>query len=203
MKNPDLLRRFGQQKCRALVVGIGVIFLLFVAFGNAAAASGEDGGSKGWGKLDWFRLMNFALLLAILVFLLRKPIAQTLSARIKSIREQLESLEAQKAEAEKQLAEYNDKLSKLESEAKKIVESYIKQGKEAKAKILKETQTAAEKLQAQARRNIEHEFEKARQELQREVLEKSLAKAEETLKKEITDRDQDKLVDEYLKKVVA
>jgi len=203
MKNSAWLRRFGRQKFRLIVVGIGFVLFLFTAFGLAAAASGEDGGSKGWGKLDWFRLMNFALLMVILVFLLRKPIAQALSSRIKSIQEQLESLEAQKAEAEKQLANYNDQLSKLESEAKKIVESYIKQGKEAKAKILKETQTMAEKLQAQAHRNIEHEFEKARQELQREVLEKSLAKAEQTLKKEITDRDQDKLVDEYLKKVVA
>jgi F-type H+-transporting ATPase subunit b len=39
--------------------------------------------------------------------------------------------------------------------------------------------------------------------LQREVVEKSLVKAEETLKKAITDQDQDKLVDEYLDKVVA
>ena len=35
------------------------------------------------------------------------------------------------------------------------------------------------------------------------VVEKSLAKAEETLKKAITAQDQDKLVDEYLDKVVA
>jgi F-type H+-transporting ATPase subunit b len=202
MKNPAFLRRFGHPKFRAIVVGIGIV-LFCIAYGTAVAASGEDGGSKGWGKLDWFRLMNFALLVVLLVFLLRKPISQALSSRIKGIQEQLESLEAQKTEAEKQLAKYNDKLSQLESEAQKIVESYIKQGKEAKAKILKETEAAAEKLQAQARRNIEHEFEKARQELQREILEKSLAKAEETLKKEITGRDQDKLVDEYLKKVVA
>jgi len=202
MKIPAFLRGFGHQKFWAISAGIGVV-LLCIAFGTAAAASGEDGGSKGWGRLDWFRLMNFALLVAVLVYLLRKPISQTLSSRTKSIQEQLESLEAQKAEAEKQLAKYNDQLSKLESEAQKIVENYIKQGKEAKAKILKETEAAAEKLQAQARRNIEHEFEKARQVLQREVLEKSLGKAEETLKKEITNRDQDKLIDEYLKKVVA
>ena len=202
MKNPAFLRQFGHPKFRTIAVSIGIA-LLCIAWGTAVAASGEDGGSKGWGKLDWFRLMNFALLMVVLVFLLRKPISQALSSRIKSIQEQLESLEAQKEEAEKQLANYNDKLSQLESEAQKIVESYIKQGKEAKSKILRETEAAAEKLQAQARRNIEHEFDKAKQELQREILEKSLAKAEETLKKEITNQDQDKLVDEYLKKVVA
>ena len=196
------LRRFGHHKLRTALAGTGIV-LLCIALGTAAIASGEDGGSTGWGKMDWFRLMNFALLVVLLVLFLRKPISEALSSRIKNIQEQLESLEAQKAEAEKQLAKYNDKLSELESEAQKIVEGYIKQGKEAKAKILKEAEAVAQKLQAQARHNIEQEFEKARQELQREVLEKSLAKAEQTLKKEITNQDQDKLVDEYLKKVVA
>ena len=182
-----------------------LILLLFFSFSvpTALGASGEDSGAKGWTSTDWFRVMNFTVLAIALVFLLRKPLSQALGARIKGIKDQLEDLEARKAEAEKQLAQYNDKLSQLESEAEKIVEGYIKQGHEAKAKILKEAEETAEKLQVQARRNIEHEFDKARQELQREVVEKSLIKAEETLKKAITAQDQDKLVDEYLDKVVA
>jgi len=138
-----------------------------------------------------------------LFFILRKPVSQALSSRIKDIKEQLESLEVQKTEAEKQLAQYNEKLSQLESEAEKIVDGYIKQGNEAKAKILKEAERTAEKLQDQAKRNIEHEFAKAKQKLQQEVVESSLQKAEESLKKKITAQDQDKLVDEYLIKVVT
>ena len=192
------------QRARVIVVGVlFALLLLSLGAGNALGASGGEGGTKGWVATDTWRVMNFVVLLVALIFVLRKPISQALSSRIKNIREQLESLEAHKAEAEKQLAQYNEKLSQLESEAEKIVEDYIKQGNEAKAKILKEAQATAEKLQVQARRNIEHEFGKARQELQREVVEKSLAKAEETLKKTITAQDQDKLVDEYLDKVVA
>ena len=174
-----------------------------LSLGTALAASGGDSGSKGWQNLDWYRLMNFVVLAGVLVFILRKPVSQALSSRIKDIKEQLESLEVQKAEAEKQLAQYNEKLSQLESEAEKIVDDYIKQGNETKAKILKEAERTAEKLQAQARRNIEHEFDKAKQKLQQEVVESSLQKAEESLKKEITAQDQDKLVDEYIDKVVA
>ncbi len=147
--------------------------------------------------------MNFVVLAGALVFVLRKPVSQALSSRIKGIQEQLESLEVRRAEAEKQLAQYNEKLSKLESEAVKIVDAYIKQGNEAKAKILKEAEQTAEKLRAQARRNIEHEFDKAKQKLQQEVVESSLQKAKESLKKEITAQDQDKLIDEYINKVVA
>ena len=147
--------------------------------------------------------MNFVVLAGALVFILRKPISQALSSRIKDIQEQLDSLETRRAEAEKRLAQYNEQLSQLESEAAKIVDAYIKQGNEAKAKILKEAEQTAEKLRAQARRNIEHEFDKAKQKLQQEVVESSLQKAEERLKKEITAQDQDKLIDEYINKVVA
>ena len=204
MEIPGFERWSGHQRARVMIVGVLVVLLLLsMGVGNALAASDGETGVKRWIATDTYRVMNFVVLLVALIFILRKPISQALSSRIKNIREQLESLEAQKAEAEKQLAQYNEKLSQLESEAEKIVEGYIKQGNEAKAKILKEAEATAEKLQVQARRNIEHEFGKARQELQREVVEKSLVKAEETLKKAITAQDQDKLVDEYLDKVVA
>jgi len=39
--------------------------------------------------------------------------------------------------------------------------------------------------------------------LQQEALEKALAKAEEIIKNKVTSQDQERLVDEYLKKVVA
>lgn len=202
MKNSDSYRHCGFKTFRRILIGI-LIALLCLSLGTAAAASGESGGGKGWVATDTYRVMNFVVLLVALILILRKPISQALSSRIKTIKEQLESLETQKTEAEKKLAQYNDKLSELESEAEKIIQGYIQQGNEAKAKILKEAESTAEKLQLQAKRNIEHEFNKARQELQQEVVEKSLLQAEEMLKKTISDRDQDKLVNEYLDKVVA
>lgn len=202
MKFSGVERQFGSGKHRKVLIGALVVFLC-LSFGAAMAASGEDSGSKGWGKQDWFRLMNFVVLAGALVFILRKPVSQALSSRITDIQEQLESLETQRAEAEKRLAQYNEKLSQLESEAAKIVDAYIKQGNEAKAKILKEAEKTAEKLRAQARRNIEHEYGKAKQTLQQEVVESALQKAEQRLKQEITTQDQDKLIDEYINKVVA
>jgi len=202
MKFSGCKRQFDWKKHRAILICLVLVFVS-LSLGTALAASGGDSGSKGWQNTDWFRVMNFVVLAGVLFFILRKPVSQALSSRIKDIKEQLESLEVQKTEAEKQLAQYNEKLSQLESEAEKIVDGYIKQGNEAKAKILKEAERTAEKLQDQAKRNIEHEFAKAKQKLQQEVVESSLQKAEESLKKKITAQDQDKLVDEYLIKVVT
>jgi len=91
----------------------------------------------------------------------------------------------------------------LEQEAEKLIEEYIRQGNEAKARIIDEAKKTVEKLEEQARRNIEHEFKQAKIKLQQNILEKALVNAETLIKNNITTQDQDKLVDEYLEKVVA
>jgi F-type H+-transporting ATPase subunit b len=176
---------------------IVILALLVFPMSAALAASG-----KGWVATDWFRVLNFGILAVVLFLILRKPVASALSSRIAGIKKELADLESQKEAAEKKLAEYSDKLSDLEKESEHIVADYIKQGNEAKARILKEAEASA-KLQAQARRNIEHEFDQAKKQLQAEVLEKSLAKAEELIKAKISTDDQNRLVDEYLDKVEA
>lgn len=186
---------------------ICVVMVLILSFSGITIGLSEEGHgeteAKGWGATDTYRVMNFVVLALALFFLLRKPASQALGARIKGIKGQLEELEERKKDAEKELVEYNERLSLLDQEAGKIVQSYIKQGNEAKARILKEAKSAAQKLEEQAKRNIEHEFKRAKFELQEDILEKSLLKAEEIIKNKITVEDQKKQIDEYLEKVVA
>jgi F-type H+-transporting ATPase subunit b len=192
-----------RSKTGTAVMLLSMLLFLIFSTSTAMSSSGGETGAKGWISTDTFRVMNFVVLAVALVFVLRKPLSQALGSRIKGIKEQLEDLEARKGEAEKKLAEYNEKLAQLEKEADKIVEDYIKQGKEAKARILKEAESAAEKLKAQARRNIDHEFEQAKMKLQQEIFEKSLVKAEEIIKSKFSGEDQSRIVDDYLKKVEA
>lgn len=202
MKTPDVGRKqrlFKKGSVMIFVTGVLVLCLL----GVALASSGGEGGTKGWVATDTYRVMNFSVLAIALFLLLRKPVSQALDSRIKGIKEQLVELESKKKEAEKQLAAYNEKFALLEQEAEKLIEEYIRQGQDAKARILEEAEAAAEKLEEQARRNIEHEFKRAKLKLQEEILEKTLVKAEEIIKTKINDEDQEKLVDEYLEKVVA
>lgn len=186
----------------AAVTCMTIIFLLGLAgivWGSSGNGPDEP---KGWVVTDTYRVMNFVVLMAILFFLLRKPISQTFADRIRGIKDQLQELEAKKKEAEMELARYSENLAQLDSEAAKVVAEYIKQGNEAKSRILEEAEHAAEKLEAQAKKNIEHEFEQARSKLQEEIIEKALSKAEEIIKTKITTNDQDRLVEEYLEKVV-
>jgi F-type H+-transporting ATPase subunit b len=177
--------------------------LLLVFGAGAALASGGEGGPKGWVTTDTYRVMNFVVLAFGVFYLLRKPVSRALATRISSIKAQLTELEAKKADAETQLAQVQEKLSQLDQEAETIVAEYIRQGNEARQRILKEAEAAAQKLEEQARRNIDHEFSQARRKLQEDILEQALAKAEGILKGSISAMDQERLVDEYLEKVVA
>ena len=172
-----------------------------------AHAVAEGGGhateSKHWEITDTYKTMNFVVLVAGLFFLLKKPATQALSARILGIKEQLAELEKKKEEAELLLAEHNERISRLGEEADKILEESMKQGEEAKARILKEAAAAAERLEEQAKRSVAYEFKQARQRLREEVLEQALAEAEKLIIKKIKPQDQERLVDEFLEKVVA
>jgi F-type H+-transporting ATPase subunit b len=203
MKNSGSGRPLRSRKFIAALFFLVLLLSVFSISTALGASGGEEGESKGWVLTDTFRVMNFAVLAIVLVYLLRKPLSQALSSRIKVIKDELEDLEARKDGAEKKLAEYNEKLAQLEKEAETIVEDYIKQGHEAKERILKEAESSAEKLKTQARRNIEYEFEQAKLKLQAEIFETSLEKAEDIIKIKFSEDDQDRIVDEYLKKVVA
>lgn len=178
------------------LAGVGAVFF-FAGVGSALAAGAE------WMATDSYRVLNFAVLSALLFFLLRKPAGQVFRGRIQGIRDQLSSLEARKVAAEAELARYNEKIARLEQESSRIIDDYVRQGNEARANILREAEAAAQKMEAQARRSIEYEFKKARIELQQEIFDKAMVRAEEIIKHNITSNDQDRLVDEYLKKVVA
>ncbi len=187
------------------IVGLLVVVSVLFAVGSVLASSEGGGGESTFDKgkdLIW-RIMNFAVLAGALIFLLRKPLAQGLESRRQGIKDQLGDLEKQKQDAEQAVAEYKAKLSRLAKEVEKIMAEYIQEGEVAKAKIIEEARVAAEKLQEQAKKNIEHEFEKARQELKAEMAGQAVAMAEALIKKKIKDEDQERIIGEYLTKVVV
>lgn len=182
-----------------LITGMLCFFLL--VSGLCFASGGND--EIVWKKTDWFKVMNFAVLAIGLFILVRKPVAGALEGRIEGIKEDLRALEAEKLEAEKQLEEYNKRIATLDKEVEKIVSDYHQQGEAAKEKILASARESAEKIEEQAKRNIENEFELARQRLRMDVFAQAVSRAEALVKGEITSEDQDRLVEEYLDKVVS
>jgi len=169
----------------------------------SGGGNGETAHHNAWHDIDTWKVLNFVLLALGCFFIARKPVAQFFSSRTKGIEEELTDLEQKKADAERKLAEYETRFRNLEQESEKIVEDYIKQGEAAKQRILEEAEAQAEKLEDMAKRNIEQEFKAAKTVLKQEVVDRAMEQAQALIKKSITTQDQNRLVDEYLKKVEA
>ena len=200
----DPVSFFGKKRVVAhFFFAMAVFFFLMVFSSLAFASSGGEDGPKGWGSTDTYRVMNFAVLAVGLFFVLRKPVSQGLSDRIEEIKDQLSALELKKKEAEVHLKQYDAQLAALEKEAEDLIAEYVLQGNETKVRILTEAKLAAGKLQEQAQKNIAREFAQAKNSIMDKIMDKALAEAGEIMRKKITEKDHNKLVDEYLKKVIA
>lgn len=201
------MKAFIRMKRARYLISLLVVVSVVFACGTVWASSegGGHGGESSFNKNKdlVFRVMNFALLVGILFFLLRKPMAQGLEARRQGIKDQLADLENQQAEAQRQLAETKQKLTQLDAEVERIMAEYVRMGEAARARILEEARASADKLQEQAKKNIEYEFASAKQQLKAEMAEQAVAMAEEMIRKNIQDQDQERIIDEYLEKVVV
>lgn len=165
----------------------------------------SEGGGHG-GGLNWtdfaYRLVAFLILAGILAKLLKNPISGFLSTRQEEIKRLLEELETKKLEAEKTSAEYRAKLAMLEDEARKIVDDLVAEGELEKQKIIEAAQKQADYIKQQAQFAIQQEYKAAQESLKEEVSELTVAAAEELLRKNIQAEDQERLVQDFMTRVV-
>ena len=178
--------------------------------GAVGESHGDESGDHGGGGIStekkWdlvYRAMNFLAVVIILFFVLRKPIGQFFGNRREEIAETLADLERKKGEAEEDYGKLESRLAELEAERETILAEYISDGEKEKEKIIANAEEMSSRIQAQAEKAIEREIKNAKDALKQEIAELAASLAEGLVKENITDQDQERLVEEYLDKVVT
>jgi len=176
-------------------VGSVLLSCFALAAGGGADRSGD--------LLDLlYRWINFTLLVIILVVVLRKvPVKEYFDSRVEGIKKELEDLKKQREAAEKKAQELESKLKAFEGERKEILAQYKADGLAEKERILAEARDRAKQLLEQADVSIQYELQTAKEKLKDEVVAVAAQKAEEIIAREMTDRDQDRLVNEFIEKL--
>ena len=182
-----------------LSLGVGLLLA-------GAAAASEAGGHGGISPekiqdMIW-RTVNFVVFAAILIKLLAKPAKNFFAQRSQGVAQSLEDLEAKKAAAQAAVKEAEVRLDAVAKEREAILQQYLAEGENEKAKILDKANAVAERLKEMARVSIEQETKKAAQSLKEEVVDQATQLAMDLIKEKATYADQQGLVEEYLKKVV-
>lgn len=185
----------------------GLLWGLFagLAVAGSAWASAEGGhGGIDAAKLDdlLWRTVNFVIFAAILYKLAAKPIKTFFAGRKAEISNELQDLETRKISVQKALKEAKAQLAAVAAERDQIIQQYIAEGEAEKAKIIAKAEQQAQRLKDMAVMTIEGETKKAAADLKREIVETAVRLSEQIIKDKIVPEDQQRLVDDYLAKVV-
>jgi len=180
------------------------VFVLLASVSFASESGGvhhPDGGAQlkdfGW------RVLNFAALVGIMLFALKKAdVKGSLAARQADIEKSLKDAEAARNTAEAKLKEYGVKLDRASKEIDELHAAIVREGEQEKNRIIAEANIAAEKIVAQAALSAEQETVKARNELRAEAARLAVEIATGKLTGAIGKKDHDRFVGEYLDKVV-
>ena len=189
---------------RKMIKSVLIAGSMVLVAGTVAYAAG--GGGEEHHPIDWkdfgYRMFNFIILAGFLWWLSAKKVKEFFAGRRNDIKESLNQAQAAKEEAERKYKEYVAKLEKATDEIDGIAEMIKVQGMAEKEKMIEEAKKAAVKIEEDTKARMEQEFSTARNQLRAEAAQLSIQLAEELLKRNITIQDHEKMVKEYMDKVV-
>ena len=196
------------DRSKKIILTLAYISALVLLASVGFASEGGEGAhhvdhAAGQMKDFGWRVLNFAVLLGIIVWALKKAdIKGSLAARQADIAKSLKDAEAARDAAEAKLREYGAKLDLASKEIDELHAAIIREGEQEKNRIIAEATIAADKIVAQAALSAEQETVKARNELRAEAARLAVEIATGKLTGAIQKNDHDRFVGEYLDKVV-
>ncbi|MCP4676310.1 MAG: ATP synthase F0 subunit B [Deltaproteobacteria bacterium] len=186
------------------------------ADGHGSEEAAEDGhgahedAGHGGHTLNWFDLtnkkkpavvallFNFALLVIIVYFMLRKSLAKRFKDRKVTLETALKEAEELKAKAEKALTEARAKMNAIDSEMAKVRKDILEAGEAESTRIVEEADARAKRMQADAKMMVEQEIARISQEIREQVSEEIITRAEQLVREKIERADHDRLSRDYL-----
>jgi F-type H+-transporting ATPase subunit b len=176
--------------------------LLVVGLSSLACAAGGGHVDSGVLLKDFlFRVLNFGIVVALLVYFLRKPLKKGLAGRTEDIEKALAEAKQAKEAAEAKFAEYDRKLAQATEEIAEISAAIRREGELEKQRIIENAKQLAVKVEQEAENAAGLEVAKARHALRQEAVQLAVSLAEEMLTKNFTKDDDTRLIDEYMQKV--
>jgi F0F1-type ATP synthase membrane subunit b/b' len=164
---------------------------------EAAAAHGNP-----WLDLLW-KAINLAVLVAIIYWAARRPIAKGLANLAKTTRDSFLATRKSAEEADAALVEQKRKITALAQDLARMVAEARADVEREKQRAQAEAQAHAAKVAEAIQQQIEQEVAKARTALRAELAAQTVKLAEELIRKQVSPEEQKRLVNEYLQQLGA
>jgi F-type H+-transporting ATPase subunit b len=181
-----------------LVAALAISSIAFANEGGGGHALFTAANVKDYG----LRIVNFIIFAALLYKFAGAKIKDFFVGRRDQIKQDLDDLQSRQAEAEKQLKQVEASIANMAQEKQAILDDAKKQGEAIKAAIIAKGHKDAEALKDQAKRTAANEAQAAIQTIRSEMADMVIAAAEKIVAEKLNAQDHEKLVDDYLTKVV-
>ena len=144
------------------------------------------------------KLINLVIYVAILVFLIRKPMIAFFANRSHEIQDSLQKADREKREALAHLKTVEERLNKLDTEIAEIKAQAIREAEAEYQRVLKSAEEDSVKLRETAEREIQGLVKTARIELKSYAAEQAVTIAEGLIRQEMRETDAHRIVDDYI-----
>ncbi len=158
----------------AFVRGLGLALGL-VAVPATALAAGDGSWSF---RVEGFYLIDFAIFIALLVYLVRGPARKFIRARYERVTAEMEAASRMKAEADAKLAEIEKLFAALEREVTTIRDQFKADGERERDRIVAETEAQADKMRQSVGKQFEQETAVLKEKLSHELVQAVLTATE-------------------------
>lgn len=175
-------------------------FILIFAEANGATADSGGNFLHFWDTyfnfpgFELWRFINLTIFVAIMIYLLKKPLTNAFKAKRETIRAELIKAEEERQAALAQLTATEAKLARLDAEAETVRTRAAQEAANEKSRISEQTEFEINKLREQANNEIERTGKQMKTELRRFSAEESIRLAEAKIKQEITPEKDARLV---------
>ena len=146
-------------------------------------------------------IVNAAILLVALYFLLYKPVRKYMDARSAGVAKELQDVSDAQEQLRVEQGKAQEQLAAARKQAADVVAQSVSQAQEQAQQILEDAHSDAEQTIKRAHTESEFMLKNARNEMRDEVANLSVALAGKILQREVKQDDHAKLVDDFLKKV--
>lgn len=144
------------------------------------------------------QVVNFLILVAILRALAYEPVAKMLKQRSDKIQDSLDKAAADRKAAEQTLAQYKNQLADANRKAQEIVDRAELTARQERDALVAETKREIERMKQNAQAEIQNERNRAFEEMKAEIVTLSLQAAEKIVAKNLSSKENDKLVDDFI-----
>ena len=144
------------------------------------------------------QMVNVALLTAILIFILYKPVKKFMANRTQRIKQEIESAGEIHKEAEELKEKYEVLISNIEEEREELLRQSQKKAIEKSDQLLFEAQREADKLHKRVMDDLEIERRNMQDEMMRQMIEVSYVMANRFVEVSIDEQTQNRLIEQAL-----